>query len=106
MITRDMTPEQRKQYCESVIQDWKDSGLNVTAFCADRKIPKARFYRYRNVALGTEDKPGAENSSGGIPNLQERAEQDGIVLEVQGVKVHVGRETDVELACRVLRALQ
>ena len=28
MITRNMTPEQRKQYCESVIQDWKDSGMN------------------------------------------------------------------------------
>lgn len=106
MITREMSAEERLQYCQSVIQAQQDSGLSVTAFCSEHKIPKARFYRYRAIVQG-KDKPGeAEGGVYKVPNLEVCTEQQGIVLEAKGVRVHLGREADVELACRILRAMQ
>ena len=74
MIARDMTPEQRKQYCESVMQDWKDSGLNVTALCAGRGIPKARFCRHRDVANGMGKKAEPGRGVYEVPDLKAQPE--------------------------------
>lgn len=106
MITRDMSAEERLKYCQSVVQDQQDSGLNVTAFCADRKIPKARFYRYRAVVLGNTKEAEPEGGVYRVPDLSAQPEQDCIVLEANGIKMHVRKDADVDQVCRILRALQ
>ena len=68
MITRDMSPEERLQYCQQVVQEQQDSGLSVSAYCAANKLPRARFYRYRAVVLGKEKETAPEGGVYQVPN--------------------------------------
>ena len=76
MITRDMSPEERLQYCQQVVQEQQDSGLSVSAYCAANKLPRARFYRYRAAVLGKEKETDPEGGVYQVPNLCAQPERN------------------------------
>lgn len=106
MITKGMSAEERLAYCQSVIQEQKDSGLSVTKWCQQKGVSKPRYYRYLRVCQ--EAAEGKEE--GGVYQLPQLAavpeENEVITLEAGGVKVQIGRDVDWEKACAVLRALK
>lgn len=107
MITRDMSPEERLQYCQQVVQAQQDSGLSVSAYCEANKLPRARFYRYRAVVLGKDREQKSEGGVYQVPDLCAQPEQKRTVtLTVGDVRVEFSGELDVETVSSVLRALR
>lgn len=41
-----MTRSERRQYWHNIIQQWRDSGLSKTHFCATHQIDKSNFYNW------------------------------------------------------------
>jgi hypothetical protein len=39
--------KERERYWRGVIEDQKSSGLSISAFCRDRKVPAASFFNWR-----------------------------------------------------------
>lgn len=109
MITKGMSDEERLAYCQSVIQEQKDSGLSVTKFCQSKGISKPRFYRYRRYVEGDNTAREAK-PEGGVYQLPQMTavpeNEQAIVLEAGGVTVQIGKDANWEKVCAVLRALR
>ncbi len=39
--------KERERYWRGVLEDQKSSGLSISAFCRDRKVPAASFFNWR-----------------------------------------------------------
>ncbi len=46
--------KERERYWRGVIQDQKSSGLSISAFCRERKVPAASFFNWRRKLAARE----------------------------------------------------
>ena len=46
--------KERERYWRGVIQDQKSSGLSISAFCRERKVPAASFFNWRRKVAERE----------------------------------------------------
>lgn len=103
MITREMTPEEKLEYCQSVIESQESSGLTIAKWCKENGVSPARFYRYKRYVKGEERDSGEPAQE----MAAEETEQDEatITVEAGGVRVLISRDSDWETVCRVMKAM-
>lgn len=106
MITKEMTPEERLAYCRSVIQAQQESGLSVTRWCRENKVPKARFYRYKRHVEGQAEEKAEEGGVYHVPGLSMGGSEQEIAVEISGIKMVMSEEAAWKTALDLLKALK
>lgn len=106
MIQKGMSEEERLEYCRSVIEAQKSSGLPVKRWCEENGIAKARFYRYRRYVLGTEEAlaEGTAYETSADSGMPDKG--TSLVINAgRGVKICLESGCDWDAALAVLRKL-
>lgn len=82
---RDMTEEDRLEYCRSVLAEQQASDLTVRRRCKKNGMTRARFYRYKKFveAAATETKTCAEESGAAREVQTITIESDGARILVE-----------------------
>ena len=108
--------KEREKYWRGLVRDQKASGLSISAFCRERKVPAASFFNWRRK-LVDRDRPGEAASqdkdaaakfvSLELPPSPPAATRTGCeVVLPSGCRIIVPTQCDAGWLREILEALQ
>ena len=103
----------REQHWRGVIQDQKTSGLSISAFCRERKVPAASFYNWRRKLADRQlrvavepGKTAAQFVSLDLPPPNAVTRTGCEVVLANGCRIIVPPQCDADWLLQILGALQ
>lgn len=77
------------------VLEWKASGKDISVWCRENKIPHSTFSGWKNRFHKSDNNKASTRSKTGFIELKEQRQSDsGIILEYNGVKIHLRAEFD------------
>ncbi len=103
-----MTKGKRRsqQEWQSIFQQYKDSGLNVQAFCEQQDLCSKTFYAHRRRLLSQKAK--SEKST--FIKVQKTSpltppQNNACILHYQNCKIHLCTDVDANWIAKIMKAL-
>lgn len=95
---------EKQQYWQSIIEQWKQSGLSQIEFCRNNQLKPQTFYAYRTLFKKREEPPA---TPAGFIRLEDPSSRPVPLLEIQigPAVVRLNECTDMALATRWIRQL-
>lgn len=108
MQKRTNTANKGKQYWQQIMNDWKNSGMQITSFCRMKNLALSSFYTWRQrlQKIALEDEPNfipVELKS--EPKLSPKANKPVTLHLPNGMWVSLERDFDLETLGKLIKAL-
>ena len=106
------TREQARTYWQEVFSRWQQSGLSVTQFCRDQKIPESGFYTWRKKLSIKHSAPEPRSSKPSESpfvqvDMPSATTHSQLTLELaSGHTLHIAGQVNTDALVKVIGALQ
>ena len=97
-----------QEHWQSIIEDWRQSGLTQSQYCRQHNIKVAHFYSWKNQLKKKLERPKTEDAGTFLPVTMESSEPgcaSPLLIRVCGVEIEVNHQTDPALLQKTLRLL-